>query len=311
MEPFGFLISLFTFLPWYISLIPIIFIATLWTLNLLHFFTWIRLTEKPLNKTQLVMLSIFVMVISISTAVPIWVRSNRNEEVSRKRIMELESALSRVSKGETTEEPAADTSKTLECNEWNYCTDFRTDFGLDNRYYRHTSEDPQKLILEGGPFANPPLYFEKEVSPFYKFQLDVQPLNEDAGNIFVESREEFQLFIGDNDYRSLAFLHWDREQNKWVRGEDAKIYLERDLRVSDIEPKTQFSIVVETKKKGNEAIIEFTITYKSIKGGKEIARFSRTVDLPAAEPEKFLTKVGTGMYRVRVTFRRESFSLWV
>lgn len=309
MEPLDFLISLFTFLPWYISLIPIIFIATLWMLNSFHFFTSIRLTEKSLNKAQLIVLSLFVMVISVSTAVPTWVHSNRNTETFRKRIAELENALSRVSKGDVTEESTTDVdvSNLLECNEWDYCTDFRTDLGLDNRYYRHTNEDPQKLILEGGPFANPPLYFEKEASSFYKFQLDIQPLNKDAGNIFIESKDMFQLFIGDNDYRSLAFLHWDRKENKWARGEDAKIYLERDLKVSDIEPKTQLSIAVETKKKGNEATIEFTITYKSIKGKKEIVRFNRTIELPAAEPEKFLTKVGTGMYRVRGNIPQAKF----
>ena len=289
--------SFLGFLPWYVGLPPLIVIAVLWIINHFHFWTRLKLTERPFNKKQLSLLSVLILLVSILSSIPALFYSYQKDIVQRRRISELENALSRFAKGEATQEITSGIIEKLDCQDWDYCTNFRTDLGLNNKYYRHTGEDPQKLILEGGPFANPPLYFEKEIAPFYKFQLDVQPLNEEAANILIESSEIFQLFIGDNDYRSLAFLHWDQKESKWARGSDAKIYLERDLTVPDIEPKTQLSVRVETKSKGNKAEVEFIIIYKSIKGEKETAKFSRIVDLPAAEPEKFSTKVGTGMYR--------------
>lgn len=308
MKLIDFIISAFGFLPWYISLLPFILITTLWLLNPLKLWVHLRLAEKPFSKKQLTLLSSLILLISLISALPVIWRSKQNETGLKQRISELEKTLSLVVKGEAVEKTILETlDKSPDCLNWSQCSDFKNDTGLDNKYYRHTNEDPQKLILEGGPFANPPLYLEHEISPFYEFKLEVQPLDSDAANIFIESREMFQVFIGDNDYRSIAFLAWDQINNRWSRPENAKIYFGRDLNRKDLQPKTIFSIEVKTRKKGSDAEASFSLNYKSVDGKTETAKFSRIVNIPAAEPEKFRTKIGTGMFRPKGNIPQAKF----
>lgn len=194
------------------------------------------------------------------------------------------------------------------CKEWDYCTDFKEDTGLENRYYSHSKEDPQRLLLESNSYPGPPIYFENEMSPFYYFELNVLPLNNNAANIFVESRGMFQLFIGDSDYRSLAFLYWNQEESRWIRDkEESKIFFGRDLNLPDMRPKSQFIVSVETRKKNNDAEAIFSINYESVEGTKKIAKFKKDIDLPTPKPEDFLTKVGTGMYILKGAVSQAKF----
>lgn len=202
-----------------------------------------------------------------------------------------------------------DTNKTgesipINCGSWDYCTDFRTDQSLENKYYRHVSEDPQKIILEGGPFANPPLYLNKDFSPLFKAKLDVQPLELNSGNVIIEAREMFQIFIGDNDYRSFAFLYWNPTEGSWERRKDSKEYLPSG---KDILPRTQFTIEIETRKKGNQAEVSFSINYKNMKGENDKTSFKRIVNIPSSRPEDFLTKIGVALYRVKANIPQAKF----
>lgn len=185
-------------------------------------------------------------------------------------------------------------------SKWDYCSYFKDDSLLDNKdhYYQHTDNDKQILILGGdAPFNNPPLFFDQDINPFYTFELEVQPLNSQAADIIIESRSLFQLFIGDNDYRSLALLRWDNSINKYIREKDSKIYLGKDLNSSDIAPKTLLTIKVQMKKNNNNAELNVNLSYKDKKGNKSNAYFTKIIPVPADDPEKFLTRVGTGMYR--------------
>lgn len=188
----------------------------------------------------------------------------------------------------------------IDCKSWDYCTDFKSDADLNNinHYYQHSSNDPQILTLQDAPFANPPLYFDTEIKPFYYLQLDVQPLNSKAANIIIESKGLYQLFIGDNDYRSLALLTWDNNKNLWIRTPNSKIYLMKDLHVPDIQPKTQFTVKINVVKDRNNALLNIDLNYRSIKDGSPThATFSKKIFVPAIDPEQYLTKVGVEMYR--------------
>jgi len=305
MEIIGYFSNLVLLLPWYVTLPPLFIFGVFLILDKLNILVKKGLVKKKLSQRQL--LATFFLILLVSLAIsfisllPKTIKFNKKEEKLNKRISELEIILSKCIQGVSVKELPNEEEQqevaTIDCEGWDSCTDFRSDFRLDNKYYTHTNEDPQKLILEGGPFPNPPLYFDKDCSPFYSFRLEVVPLNTDAANIIIESKGMFQLFIGDSDYRSLGFLKWNQRDSTWTREVDSKIYFGGDLDSPDMEPKTQFSINVETKKKGDSVEAEFKLTYKSVEGEKKVVTFIKEINLPAAEPEKILTRVGTGMYR--------------
>lgn len=292
-----YLLTLLGFLPWWMALPPIVFIGILFVINWRGWWKKLGFQFSKLNKKQFTVSSITIILISIASVIPVLMEMT----TLTKRNRHLENILGGVVQGTIADEDIdtipISTEDTIDCKKWDICSDFKSDNNLENKYYRHTEEDSQRIILESGPFTNPPLYLEKEVKPFYFFKLDVQPLDADAANILIESRDMFQLFIGDNDYRSLAFLTWNQRQSKWERTADSKIYLGRDLELADMEPKTQLSVSINSKKKGNNAEILFEIRYKTVDNENKTARFTKTVIIPAVDADKLLTQVGTGLFR--------------
>jgi len=310
-----FLLNLFLTLPPKLILPSIIVFGLILILNESKILIKLGFVTQKINNKTLILLFLLIVVPSLITSLILNASNLKRESLYKNKIAELENILPNYVKGVNTDsetqlnEQQSSEINNTNCDGWIYCTDFKNDIGLDNKYYKHTSDDPQKLILEGGPFPNPPLYFKDEVSPFYSFKLDVLPLNSEAANILVESKEMFQLFIGDNDYRSLAFLPWDKNESEFVRNKDTKIFLERDLKTPDVEPKTQLSLTITTSKKGNNAEAKFELTYKSVNGKTEIVTFTKVLNIPAADPNKFLTKVGTGMYRSKGNIPQAKFYL--
>lgn len=201
---------------------------------------------------------------------------------------------------------ASPTDIPTDCGSWDFCSDFKNDQGLENEYYRHVAGEPQKIILEGGPFANPPLYLTRNFSPFFKLKLDVQPLDLTAANIIIEAKELFQIFIGDNDYRSFAFLYWNQIAGEWERKKgDSKIYLPNGR---DIDPRTQLSIEIDSRKKNGNAEINFVIFYKNTKGENDKYSFKKDVKIPSSKQGDFLTKIGVALYRVNANIPQAKFS---
>jgi hypothetical protein len=197
------------------------------------------------------------------------------------------------------------TDAPLNCGVWNSCSYFKNDNNLENQYYRHVEGEPQKIILEGGPFSSPPLYLSKSFSPFFKLKLDVQPLDLNASNIILEAKEMFQVFIGDNDYRSFAFLYWNPLTGNWERKkDDSKMYI---LNGRDIDPRTQFSVEIDTWNNNGNAEVNFLITYKNIKGNTDKYSFNKVVKIPSFKPEDFLTKIGVALYRVNGNIPQAKF----
>ena len=293
-----YLLTLLGFLPWWVALPPVIIVGVFLIINWKGWWKKFGFQFNKFNKKQSTIFLIMFIFISIASDIPMLIELN----TLVKRNDYLEDILSRVPvQGETIggdmDIVPVSTEDVVDCKKWDICSDFKSDSNLENKYYRHTEENPQKIILEGGPFPNPPLYLEQEVKPFYSFKLDVQPLDADAANILVESRDMFQLFIGDNDYRSFAFLAWNQRESKWERKADSKIYLGRDLGLADMEPKTQLNVNINSKKKGNNAEILFEIRYKTVDNENKTASFTRTVIIPAVDADKFLTQVGTGLFR--------------
>lgn len=308
MSLVGYLLTLLGFLPKWMALPPVIFIGMLFIINWRGWWKKLGFQFGKLNKRQLTVSSVVIILISIVSMIPGLIEKVKLAE----RNSELEKTLSEVIQGAAVGEDidtiVTQEVSTVDCKKWDICADFKNDSNLENKYYRHTDEDPQKMILEGSPFTNPPLYLKQEVRPFYSFKLNVQPLDAEAANILVENRDMFQLFIGDNDYRSIAFLTWNKIESKWERKNNSKIYLGRDLDLADIEPKTQLEITINSRKKGNNAEVEFKIKYKTVNDDVKIASFTKSVHIPAADTEMFLTKVGTGLFRSKGDIPQAKFT---
>lgn len=314
-------IWLSTILPKHIAIPLVLIFIILWLLNFFGKFAFkLELKKNKLSERQFLVFPLwFLLLYVIGISFVLYHSYNQEAELKgtiyqlRETTAQLNQRLREYAQGaniEITEEELAlpPVTKNDLCKEWDYCTDFKDDTGLENKYYSHSKEDPQRLLLESNSYPGPPIYFENETSPFYYFELNVLPLNNDAANIFIESKGMFQLFIGDSDYRSLAFLRWNQEESRWIRDkEESKIFLGRDLNMPDIRPKSQFIISVETRKKNNDAEAIFSIVYESIEGTKKNAKFKKDIDLPTPKPEDFLTKVGTGMYILKGAVSQAKF----
>ncbi|HUW24544.1 MAG TPA: hypothetical protein VMW04_02845 [Patescibacteria group bacterium] len=305
MSPIDYLVSLLLLLPRWVALPPIFIFLAILLLNFPDYLTRLGITKNRLTVKKLFIIFTAIIIIYFVGALPMLLSFRNTQEDLKSKVNGLNQDLSHCRLGTASSNPPQNNGEPPPqenlplCQDWNQCTNFKNDFGLDNSYYVHTDDDPQVLILtNSGSWKTPPLYFEKECSPFYSFRLDVTPLNSEAANIIIESKEMFQLFIGDGDYRSLAFLKWDQKSSGWQREENSKIFLGRDLNLPDMESKTQFSVSIETRKKAGNAEVTVSITYKPAGGKKEkeTATFRKEIGLAAAEPEKITTKVGIGMY---------------
>ncbi len=314
MVEFAWLSSVF---PWHIAAPLVLIFSILGILNYLGKFAFkLEIKRRKLSQKQfLIFPSIFLILFAFAISPTLLRLHNQyNQEVElKKTITQLSLRLREYAQGanieiEEEELTLPPITKNDLCKEWDYCTDFKDDTGLENKHYSHSKEDPQRLLLESNSYPGPPIYFENETSPFYYFELSVLPLNNDAANIFIESKGMFQLFIGDSDYRSLAFLRWNQEESRWIRDkEESKIFLGRDLNMPDMRPKSQFIISVETRKKNNDAEAIFSISYESVEGIKKNAKFKKDIDLPTPKPEDFLTKIGTGMYILKGAVSQAKF----
>ena|SRR3972149_1800968 len=145
-----FALSLLGLSPWYAALPIIVVLGALWLFN--PFGIWVRakIIQKPFSKAQLTQLTVLVVLVSFITSIPILIFNSKIQSDQKLKIGELENLLSRFTKGVSVINPEPTTGilvDNLDCQDWDYCTDFKSDLNLENKYYRHTEDDPQKLIL--------------------------------------------------------------------------------------------------------------------------------------------------------------------